>query len=463
MESSAGPSSSSSVAAVAPKGVLEVKERQTASFLKSQIMAVIQSYGLSIDQIFSVTCDNGANMLGAVRQLKKELEFSYLTDDASDEEDSLTDVEFVEGQESLTTALSDKLQESLNLVRCAVHTLQLAILDVVSKSNDDVKKLTLVAKKCRSVKYDKLFELHGARYPPIWGQTRWGGIYEMISKFLEQRPFFEKLAEQSQELDLTDSWQFAENYEQAFKPLFLLTKDMQAEHVSLSDFYLQWLIATRKVEMTKPNPFASELVASMSKRLSNLKQSRAFKMALYLDPRLNYAGSSLFNNEEKAEIQGYIIETLNRIQELRKTDANAPQNMPASISMDDEADEFITELFGTSTIESTGNDGGFLQQLKAVEVEPRRSVSFDVWKFWVDRRPTHPQLSAVASVVLATPSNQVSVERGFSALGLILTNSRSTLGEDTLQNLMMVKLNRQLFSTVSPKLVNSTEEANGKC
>lgn len=163
------------------------------------------------------------------------------------------------------------------------------------------------------------------------------------------------------------------------------------------------------------------------------------------------------------KFQGYIIETLNRIQELRKTDANAPQNMPASISMDDEADEFITELFGTSTIESTGNDGGFLQQLKAVEVEPRRSVSFDVWKFWVDRRPTHPQLSAVASVVLATPSNQVSVERGFSALGLILTNSRSTLGEDTLQNLMMVKLNRQLFSTVSPKLVNSTEEANGKC
>lgn len=103
--------------------------------------------------------------------------------------------------------------------------------------------------------------------------------------------------------DLSNSWDFAERYEKAFKPLYVMTKDMQAEHVSLSDFYLQWIIATQKVKQTEPNPFASELVASMGKRLQNLQKSRAFKMAIYLDPWLNYAGSKLFCNEEKEEIQ----------------------------------------------------------------------------------------------------------------------------------------------------------------
>ncbi|XP_065074186.1 uncharacterized protein LOC135698221 [Ochlerotatus camptorhynchus] len=454
--SAANISTSSSVSPVTPPGVIEVKERQTAAFLKDQIMMVIQSYGLTVDQIFSVTCDNGANMLAAVRQLKQEFEANFLTVyDATDDPNGVnitTEEEDGKQQELLTAALSDQLQEHLNLVRCAVHTLQLAILDVVNKSNEEVQKLTKVAKKCRSVKYTTFFELHGATYPPVWGQTRWGGIYVMILKFLEQRPFFDQLAEQFQELDLSDSWEFAEKYEQAFKPLYVLTKDMQAEHVSLSDFYLQWIIATQKVKQTEPNPFAGVLVVSMNNRLRNLQNSRAFKMALYLDPRLNYAGSKLFSNEEKEEIQAYIVETWNRIHDIRSLKSKTSCDPPSSISLEDENDIFITQLFGSSTVTIVaGEETGFMQQLKAVEVEPRRSFNFDLsWRFWMDRKGTHPELSAVVSVVLATPSNQVSVERAVSALALILTNTRSTLGEDTLQNLLLVKLNKEVFDKILP-------------
>ena len=99
-----------------------------------------------------------------------------------------------------------------------------------------------------------------------------------------------------------------------------------------------------------------------------------------------------------------------------------------------------------------------MQQLKAVEVDPRRGVKFDVWEFWMDRSGTHPELSAVASVVLATPSNQVAVERAFSALALILTNSRSTLGEDTLQNLLLIKLNKDVFNKILTTMCNGKNE-----
>lgn len=166
-------------------------------------MDVIMEYGISIDQIFSVTCDNGANMLAAVRQLKQEFEKNHLSllyvDGENVEytdQDAHQDLE----EHKLTADLSNELQENLNLIRCAVHTLQLAILDVVNKSNEAVKKLTDAAKKCRSVKYKTIFELQGARYPPVWGQTRWCGIYMMVLSFLEQRTFFDKLAEQFPEM-----------------------------------------------------------------------------------------------------------------------------------------------------------------------------------------------------------------------------------------------------------------------
>ena len=104
-------------------------------------------------------------------------------------------------------------------------------------------------------------------------------------------------------LDLTESWKFMEDYCEAFQPLFICTKDMQATHVSLGDFYLKWLIAIQKVKQVHPNPFVEPLVKSMDTRLALLKKSRAFKMSLYIDPRLNYAGSSLFDADEKEKIQ----------------------------------------------------------------------------------------------------------------------------------------------------------------
>lgn len=126
-----------------------------------------------------------------------------------------------------------------------------------------------------------------------------------------------------------------------------------------------------------------------------------------------------------------------------------------SISDEDENDKLLTELFGEPTDPSFSNDNNFNQQLKSIEVEPRRNFHFDVWKFWTGRTSTHPELSAVAAVVLATPSNQVSVERAFSALALVLTNCRSTLGEDTLSNTLIIKLNKPLYDKIVPKLCST--------
>ena len=132
-----------------------------------------------MDQIFSVTCDNGANMLATVKQLQQDFDFLVLQqlekDNSSDGTaiDSEVDDEFeTENGEfshanELSEALSFEFQDQLNLVRCSVHTLQLAILDVVNKKDESIRQITTVAKKCKGVKYKTHFDYHSATLPPV--------------------------------------------------------------------------------------------------------------------------------------------------------------------------------------------------------------------------------------------------------------------------------------------------------
>ena len=50
--------------------MVEVREKQTAKFLKTKILEVLSKFGIGLDKIFCVTSDNGANMVAAVRELQ---------------------------------------------------------------------------------------------------------------------------------------------------------------------------------------------------------------------------------------------------------------------------------------------------------------------------------------------------------------------------------------------------------
>ncbi|XP_055634646.1 uncharacterized protein LOC129774722 [Toxorhynchites rutilus septentrionalis] len=167
-------------------GMIEIKDRQTAALLKTKILEILQTYGVTVKQIFSVTCDNAANMLAAVRKLKQEFDFIISlqleneinledTENKETEPENEIDTEVVENNRDrdLSEALSTEFhQDQLNLVPCSVHSLQLVILDVVEKSDESVKEITAVAKNCKSVKYKTHFDYHNASLPPVWGQTR---------------------------------------------------------------------------------------------------------------------------------------------------------------------------------------------------------------------------------------------------------------------------------------------------
>lgn len=73
--------------------------------------------------------------------------------------------------------------------------------------------------------------------------------------------------------------------------------------------------------------------------------------------------------------------------------------------------------------------------------EARVDIDANLIEYWQEKKYSYPYLRKLALIVHAVPATQVSVERAFSALKIILSDLRCNLSERTLRSLMFVKLN----------------------
>lgn len=89
---------------------------------------------------------------------------------------------------------------------------------------------------------------------------------------------------------------------------------------------------------------------------------------------------------------------------------------------------------------------------KDAATKTSKTEPFDVLNYWLLEQVRNPQMFRLASVVLSAPSTQVSVERAFSALKLILTDHRQRLSDQRIQDIMVLKLNPDLLQEICKKL-----------
>lgn len=54
-------------------GMIELKKRHTAQAIKDDVMRVLRSFGISVDKIYTITTDNGSNMLATSKLIKIDL------------------------------------------------------------------------------------------------------------------------------------------------------------------------------------------------------------------------------------------------------------------------------------------------------------------------------------------------------------------------------------------------------
>jgi hypothetical protein len=83
-----------------------------------------------------------------------------------------------------------------------------------------------------------------------------------------------------------------------------------------------------------------------------------------------------------------------------------------------------------------------LRDFCSSDYNPNIGHPFDYW----ENRKNEKELYLLSQVIISVPATQVSVERAFSALNLVMTKQRTRLGKEILNEILLIKLNRDVFN-----------------
>lgn len=122
----------------------ELTRRHTAEHLKEELQNVLEEFEIHKNQIYAITTDNGRNMIKAVELFSNE--------SISENEDD--NIEFYE--KSVENLMRDMCTENPNIIsiKCAAHTLQLAVKDFFSSNSKEVViRARQIAKSLRTPNY----------------------------------------------------------------------------------------------------------------------------------------------------------------------------------------------------------------------------------------------------------------------------------------------------------------------
>lgn len=208
--------------------MIELIESHTGIYLAEVIIKRLKEYGINLAQIFTITTDNGKNVLKMVRDIvdilqnevqksqQCRIEQSQEVDEETDaaieqllaqmpliSDDEALDRIFGEAEgslnpsddnETLLTVITNELTKqgvdflwNITGINCAEHTLQLAINDSLKEVKKTVKNvITLAREICKQMRLPSTsLEMQKMnieyKLPRLEVKTRWGSMFLMVS------------------------------------------------------------------------------------------------------------------------------------------------------------------------------------------------------------------------------------------------------------------------------------------
>ncbi|XP_018795159.1 PREDICTED: uncharacterized protein LOC108972800 [Bactrocera latifrons] len=261
--------------------------------------------------------------------------------------------------------------------------------------------------------YRDLFELRNFTLPQLDCPTRWGSTYNMIDQLNKAKSILsliETVENNSQDEHIVVNellWDFMDSYVTIMAPLQKTIVQFQQEQLHYGNFYALWLLcklSTNQILTTSTSSkdsiiytIGEMLIESMEARTKKLVSNVGFDACLYLDPRFQHV---LDGSQKQRAIN------------------------------------FLKTLWAQIKIHSPIQNLS-LTNSKTSDTEHKES-NLDL-------------LDDFLSVV-AIPPTQVTIERAFSSLKLVLSDNRNRLSHHTLENILLVRLNSTHFDSAIDNL-----------
>lgn len=260
------------------------------------------------------------------------------------------------------------------------------------------------------------------------------------------------------DLALCDAeWEKIQELVQILSPFNKYSKRLQSVQLALSDFYGMW--TSLRIKLAKrADDFSSVVMEQMNKYNAVLMDNPLTVASIYLDPRYQRSLTDKKSLAQKVlsemyvrlkKIEGHEISEENNAIEPTTTAQN-PHSCDGYNS-EDEINEFLNaceSVTGSRNEPIRICEESDLLSLKQKLEEFDGSIaplSTSIFTIWEQLKSSWPQIYTLASVILAIPPTQTTVERAFSALALVYSSLRTKLSDQSLQDILFVRLNYNLY------------------
>lgn len=281
-----------------------------------------------------------------------------------------------------------------------------------------------------------------------------------IERFIELKDFVNTLASTNSAFHLTESeWQQITEIRDVFKDCYYFTKTSQSEQTTLSDFYAEWTEMKLKLKNKPVCFFVDNLIHYMNEREAQFLKSPVVLAALFLDARFRVLLKEKPSATQTA--MSHLACLWRRLSEMKRTnqtnvahesdDAHEFNGNQNTVDVNTASlEHYLDSLESTEAVSTNSGDyeeimiklTQFENKMKSKKRESTKKHAMD---FWLAHKAVYPELFQLAEVVFAVAATEVSVERNFSALAFILNKYRCSLGDDILDIILFIRLNRSMF------------------
>ncbi|KAK3919731.1 Zinc finger BED domain-containing protein 4, partial [Frankliniella fusca] len=340
--------------------------------------------------------------------------------------------------EEIFASSSAEYLRDMQSIRCAAHTLQLAVDDALKADRSLKSTIESVRRLANYLRTPTVaFQIKEARLPlpTLDVCTRWGSLYDMLTSVFNLRNFIEftlvwTKKEDKIKLSLTEEeWDSAERIANDLAPARKATVKLQRQSLTLGDFFAIWTEMTLALQK-KERDLAKSLLSAMEERAKAVQYSKkgknkderlsslfdydpAFCAVVFLDPRF----FSLLDTVQIEEAKSYLMELWKRLQAVKgvptpSVDVESDDEELRSSDSDQGQADFLKHLQARNRerkiIHPAKRETGIQDVAVALE-NYARSADFipadaEVFKYWKKRRLTDPILHELALIVLAIPA-----------------------------------------------------------